>query len=145
MNKCLFSGFSCPSGRNYHTSCLLLLLPAVPSHWEHPLSTLLQIKQGQEALGSKPCSLCLTEGERRNRGDRRTRCRMEGTAATSLLQVDLSHPIKKLCPDDENSLSCLPRVESRLKCHNGSRGTVGPCLGVRENCLRGCGPGQSQG
>lgn len=63
-----FSGFSCPSGRNYHTSCLLLsawqwLLPtgSVPYplqwKWTGMLSRCVQYK-----FWSKPCSLWLKGG-----------------------------------------------------------------------------------
>lgn len=53
----------------------------------------------------------------------------------------ICHIPSKTLPNDENSLSCLPRsaiMQHRASLHcAGSRGTEGTCLGERENCLRG--------
>lgn len=55
----------------------------------------------------------LTEGQR----DSDT---VLGTAATPTATGGGVTSHKKLCPNDGNSLSCLPRFESRLNCHDGN-------------------------
>lgn len=137
MNKCLFPDSAAPAEEIITPAACCCCLPVVPSRWEHPLSTLLQMSwRAQQAgtrwvwkqtllivsqrgvpMGAAPCQGC-----RSKRGDRRTltRCRMTGDSCHLTATGGSVTVHKKLCPNDKNSRSCLPRFESRLNCHNGN-------------------------